>query len=163
MKLKNSGYTILEFLIIIAILVVLAYISVREFNNYIKHQRLISAEHDLVSLINWCKNISLISNNTCGFCVSNATTIIFFKDLNKNARYDANDAVLKIFDITQTYPSVSIKNASSNIYCNQMGLVFDRNGKTLSSGIGGVSLTLKNTLEQTREITVSSFGRILGE
>jgi len=161
MDRKVRGITIMEVLVVMAIIAILASASIFGLRNLIQRERLYSAMTQVANDLKEVQFRSVSSNMIWGvrFCANQSQYKIFAVDpatVGGGCPRDANPSCTN--DAT-TQRLVSLPpgvSPEADFY-----VLFDRRGYPLnwSCGIGAVSITLKNSYGR-RTVIVDSLGRI---
>ena len=176
MKRKN-GFTILELIVIIAILAVLLLIAIPGFSRWLPNYRLRAATRDLFSNFQHAKLTAIKRHRTCAisFYQDIGGTIydyVVYVDTGNNLELDAGDEVLTNVLFSVRYEGVifdtsrgggdgiddTIINNDAN--CPTIGFLsngfgIDKNGDPVAG-----SIYLTNTTGRQREVAVSAAGNI---
>jgi len=153
MDRKIKGYTILEILVVISLMIILSYIGVKEFLVYVAKIRLNSAVDQLLGDLNWIKTKSMISEKPWGFCIENENSYVLFKDNDSDGNCDENEIERRI-NLSNQYPGVKI-HASTYMCENNHFLIYNRSGRVYS--LWG-NIILINQYNEIKTITISEFG-----
>jgi type IV fimbrial biogenesis protein FimT len=161
MDRKVKGITIMEVLVVMAIIAILASASIFGLQNLVQRERLYSAMTQVANDLKEVQFRSMSSNSVWGvrFCANQSQYKIFAvnpatvsggcpRDANPSCTSDATTQRL-----VSLPPGVS---PEEDFY-----VLFDRRGYPLnwSCGIGAVSITLRNSYG-SRTVIVDSVGRI---
>ncbi|ACI20223.1 MULTISPECIES: prepilin-type N-terminal cleavage/methylation domain-containing protein [Thermodesulfovibrio] len=147
MDRKIAGFSILELLIIIAILSILMYVGVSQYTKYKADRELMRQANMLTDEISWIKSQS-ISKEPYGIVV-NIGSYTIFKDSDGNCNFNNAETVKSQSFISGITATVS------------QTLVFDRKGypRTITCALGVSSITLKNINNNQKIIEISKYGR----
>ncbi len=164
---KNSGFTLIELMVVIAIIGILLAVTVPNIMNWLPNYRLKGAARDLYSNMQKAKMeaIKSESNATITFNLPvGAITYdcVNYIDNNNNLEYDVGEQILLRLNFTD-YKSVTLigntfavnDNARPSVAFNSRGLPINNGG-----GFGAGTITLTNTNGRIYTITVSSTGSI---
>lgn len=164
MDRKVKGYTIMEILVIIAILSILAGFAFVSFRNIVLNQRLKASTDNLVSVLNTARMYSMTGGDVRGigprpwgvYVTEDGRRFILFEDTNSNCRCDNNcnngEEVVKTF---QMESGVKVRNP--------LVIVFDKKGypRNAICGFGATNIIIESeTLNKARTICISRYGRI---
>lgn len=150
MDRKVAGFSILELLIIIAILSILMTVGVREYIRYKEDRELMRQANMLADELSWIRSQS-IAKEPHGIVV-NLSNYTIFKDLDRNCQFSSGDSIVSSKDF------ISGVTATTSV-----SGVFDRRGYVLSSencGLGMSSMTLTNRNNNKKIIAISKYGKI---
>lgn len=147
MDRKIEGFSILELLIIIAILSILMYVGISQYTKYKADRELTRQANMLADEISWVRSQS-ISKEPHGIIV-NIGSYTLFRDLDGNCNLNNNETIK-----TQDFISEITAIASQT-------LVFDRKGypRSITCALGMSSITLKNINNNQKIIEISRYGR----
>ncbi len=161
MDRKVKGITIMEVLVVMAIIAILASASIFGLRNLVQRERLYSAMTQVANDLKEVQFRSMSSNMVWGvrFCKDVSQYKIFAVDPATVVGGCPRDASLSCTNDATTQRLVSLPpgvSPQADFY-----VLFDRRGYPLnwSCGIGAVSITLKNSYGR-RTVFVDSVGRI---
>jgi len=161
MDRKVRGITIMEVLVVMAIIAILASASILGLRNLVQRERLYSAMTQIANDLKEAQFRSMSSNSTWGvrFCANQSQYKIFAVDpatVDGECPRDANPSCTS--DATTqrlvSLPPSVLPQADSYV-------LFDRRGYPLnwSCGIGAVNITLSNSYG-SGTVIIDSLGRI---
>lgn len=154
MDRKIAGFSILEVLIVIAILSILTAVIVTTYTKYKADRELMRQANQLLDEISWIKSQSIAKEpHGIRITLSNYT---LFKDIDGNCDYnigeEIRDETVKIVDFESGITSTTTQT-----------IVFDRKGyaRAANCALGTLegTITLKNTNNNTKNIKISQYGR----
>ena len=173
--MRKNGFTIVELIVIIAILVVLVLIAIPGFSRWLPNYRLRAATRDLFSNFQHAKLTAIKRHRTCAISFDqdiDTTTYdyVVYVDMGNDLELDAGDEVLTKVLFSERYEGVIFDttkgggdgidfidnddgNPSVGFLSNGFGV--DNNGNPVA---GSVFLT--NTTGRQREVAVASAGSI---
>jgi type IV fimbrial biogenesis protein FimT len=161
MDRKVKGITIMEVLVVMAIIAILASASILGLRNLVQRERLYSAMTQVANDLKEVQFRSMSSNMVWGvrFCANQSQYKIFAVDPATVVGGCPRDADPSCTNDSTTQRLVSLPPGvlpQANYY-----VLFDRRGYPLnwSCGIGAVSITLSNSYG-SRTVIVDSVGRI---
>jgi type IV fimbrial biogenesis protein FimT len=103
---KNSGFTLVEFMVVVAIVAVLTMIGYPNFRTLMQNQRLGTLANDFIADLSFARSEAVKRVGQVGLCVSTdgATCTggnweagrVIFVDLNNSGGWDNNDLVLRV-------------------------------------------------------------------
>jgi type IV fimbrial biogenesis protein FimT len=162
MKRRTAGFTLMELMLTITVLAVLLGIAVPSFRETMERNRLIGANNDFVSALNYARSEALKRSNPVSLCSStNGSTCaastdwsrgwIAFGDTNANGNLDGAETLLQAWPATDT-----------NFTLTSTTRTFVRYGSTgVSSGTETFNLLKTGcTGNRARQIAISLTGRI---
>ena len=172
---RESGFTMQEVIVTLAIISILSAIAVPGFSRWIPNYRLKSAARDVVSNFQLAKltaikkgiNCTITFNKTIGGTLYN---YVVYEDANNNLEYDAGDQVVNKVVFSEHYAGVSFDTTQGG----GDGLDFTDNDNSLPStafrlngltrdnagGSGAGTVFLKNGQNKTASIRVSAAGNV---
>jgi type IV fimbrial biogenesis protein FimT len=170
---RESGFTVIELMVVIAIIGIMTAIAIPAFSTWLPNYRLKSAARDLYSNFQKGKIAAIKNNTNCTVIfeptAGSAYDYRVFIDADKDLEYDAGEEV--IADVLWSrYESVNFDTSQGsghgvNFPDNDDGkpaIAFRPNGLTESNsgalGIGTVFLI--NTKNRTKSVIVSAAGNI---
>ena len=161
MDRKVKGITIMEVLVVMAIIAILASASIFGLQNLVQRERLYSAMTQVANDLKEVQFKSMSSNMVWGvrFCANQNQYKIFAVDPDNVSGGCPRDANPSCTSDATTQRLVSLPPGVSPE--EDFYVLFDRRGYPLnwSCGIGAVSITLRNSYG-SRTVIVDSVGRI---
>ncbi len=156
---NNSGFTIVELVIVVGLIGVITAIAVPNFSVWLPNYRLKAATQDLYSNLQKAK-LAAVKRNTNTVISFPAGGYTIFVDGDRDFVMDAGEAVIS--QVTwANYPNVT---AGANTFDDSLGLpaiAFRSDGiPTVSTGIASGTATLNNTNGKSLDVTVSQAGGI---
>ncbi len=152
---SGAGFTLIEIIIVIAVLTVIGAIAITSFISFQKTPQLNNASEEIINILRIAQNKTLSSEGNSQYGVYFDITVspqqyILFKGSSYPSRNASFDQVYLIPDITEFY---AINTGGAN------EIVFDKlTGSTKNSG--NVSLRLKDDNSQTKIIYIDNSGVI---
>jgi len=151
MDRKIAGFSILEVLIVIAILSILTAVIVSTYTKYKADRELMRQANMLMNEISWIKSQS-IGKEPHGILIT-LSNYTLFKDLNGDCGYNTGDEIIRTIDLIDGITT----NSTTQTF------VFDRKGYPRGSqcnlGTTEGTITLRNTNNSTKNIKISRYGR----
>ena len=173
--MRKNGFTIVELIVIIAILVVLVLIAIPGFSRWLPNYRLRAATRDLFSNFQHAKLTAIKRHRTCVISFDqdiDTTTYdyVVYVDMGNDLELDAGDEVLTKVLFSERYEGVSFdttkgggdgidfidnddSNPSVGFLSNGFGV--DNNGNPVAGSIYLTTITGRQ-----REVAVASAGSI---
>ncbi len=162
-EVKQRGFSIIELLIIIAIISIIMGVAYNWIINLVANQRLKNAADMLMNDLSKAKTMSVSGRYMWGVYLSpGENCYLIFEDrdascnitgtVNASCNYSGTADVVSRVDLP---PGVVVDTGSS--------VVFDRKGypRNDGCGVGPVTITLRSTVTGSRRsIYITSFGRI---
>jgi len=172
---QNSGFTLIELMVTIAVAAVLAAVAVPSMQGLIAHNQLAAANNELLSAAMYARSEAVMrglpvrmcnsattadSSPTCNSDDSWSSGWIVFVDSNANDSVDTGEDVLRVF--ANSSSALTITPDSSNA----RGLVFNKTGRaegvaasgTHSTG-GSTFTTCSSRVSDGRILSISISGR----
>jgi prepilin-type N-terminal cleavage/methylation domain-containing protein len=146
--LYNRGFTLIEILLVIAILVILVSVTLPKFAEMRAHQVLRAAVEDITSVLNKARSQTLASLESSEYGVHfEADSVTIFK----GDTYSVSDPDNQVIDIVSpaSISSISLTGGTSNIYFARL------TGAPSATG----SVTVENGIT-TKTISVSAAGAV---
>ena len=153
----SSGFTIIELLTVVAILVILASISISLFRVFQKESGLTNAAEEIINMLRFAQNKTLASQESSQWGVYFSTSTspqeyVLFKGSDYASRDPAYDQTHKIPEKIEIY-EVNLTGGGSEI-------IFEKvTGNTNSSG--NMSLRLKENPLKIRQVIVEQSGKVV--
>jgi type IV fimbrial biogenesis protein FimT len=153
MDRKVKGYSLIEILVIIAILAILAWIAVGPLRTQIMKARLHEAVNKFVADLNEMKRRSITQEDSFGIEIqNNNTSYVTFRDVDRDCTRDSGETIA-----TVNLPggvSISTPNATRTI-------IWTRKGVPLNGSCGFFSGTITFTaLTFSKDVIIGRLGRI---
>ena len=166
--MKRAGFTLMELIMVILIMMLIAGIAIPTFSRWLPNYRLRAAARDIFSHFQLAKITSIKKNTTCAVTFRQAvggTTFdyVLYVDSDRDVCYDAGEEVL-LTVLLETYRDVDFDTGLGG----GDGISFDNNADTLpsvgflSNGLatGGGSVFLINPNGRQNQVDVSAAGNI---
>jgi type IV fimbrial biogenesis protein FimT len=144
MKRNTRGFTLTELMIVIAILGLVAILSVPNFNRFMMGWRLNGETQQLASTLRSARSSAVMKNIDVVFTFDpDNSTYSWFEDNNRNGSLDPGEYESAEYEITETV-EISAHTLSSTT------LTFGSKGTTRESG----SITLRNPINHVRSVRI---------
>lgn len=163
MKRRNSGFSLLELITTLTVLAILLGLAIPSFRSTIENNRLVGANNDFVSALNYARSEALKRSNPVSLCSSTngtgcagnvnwTTGWIAFGDTNANGNLDGAETVIQAWPALETNFTLTA-GAGGN---------FVRYASTGVSSAARTFSLLKTgcTGDHARQITITVTGRI---
>jgi type IV fimbrial biogenesis protein FimT len=162
MKRRNAGFSLLELITAMTVLAILIGLAIPSFRQTIDNNRLIGANNDFVSALNFARSEALKRANPVSVCSStNATACsgsrnfsngwIAFADANANGTLDGAETVMHAWPATETNFTLTATSRAFVRYSSTGTSAFAETFGLLKTGCTG---------NHARTITVTVTGRI---
>ncbi len=150
MDRKVAGFSLLELLVIIAILSILMYAGISQYTKYKADRELTRQANQIANDLSWIKSQS-ISKEPHGIVIT-LNNYTLFKDLDGSCGFSAGDEIISVVNFIK---GITQQNSSQTI-------VFDRKGypRDNNCALGLSSITLLNYYNNKKIINISRYGRI---
>lgn len=151
--LDKKGFTIIELLVVLAIVGIIITLAVSSMANTIPHLRLNDSVGELISRINLSRSAAIARNKASVVSFNNLdNTYNIFVDDNENWQKDDGEDIISAGQVSK---GVAIVKASFSFGTSAFG--YDGSGLPLKNRIG--SVCLKNDKEEYHKISISWNGR----
>jgi type IV fimbrial biogenesis protein FimT len=159
---KNSGFTVVELLITIAIITLVAAIAVPNFIGWLPDYRLRSATHDLFSNFQKAKLTAVKRNVNTAVCFHGSGYVMFVDTDIDFEKDSTEETVTQVewddYQSISADPDIMTFDKSSGQPCiafRPTGIPADHGG-----GIAGGRAFINNTNDKTTEVVISQAGFI---
>lgn len=146
----NKGFTLIEMLVIIGILIILVSISVSALLLFIKESNLSNNAEEIISALRQAQNKSLASEGaSCYGVYFSSTQYILFKGSDYVSRDPSFDQVNDLPDNTEIY-DINLGAGSEVVFERLTGM---------ANQAGSISLRLKDNPAKTESVYIDGSGR----
>ncbi|QTA92790.1 pilus assembly FimT family protein [Desulfonema magnum] len=161
---KNSGFTLIELFVTMALMAILAAFAVPNIMKWVPNYRLKSAVQDTFSNFQRAKLMAAKRNITCTIIFNQPIDdktydYVVFLDPNNNLEYDNDEDVIAKVNLKEKYKG-SVD--TENITFQDNVVAFRPNGlpRNKGNGLGMGTVSLKNTNGRITDIILSSAGSV---
>lgn len=155
MRQKQTGFTLMELMIVIVIVAILAALALPSFKSVLERRRLVGATENLFSDLQYARSEAIKRNETIRFQVTTGANWCFGIDDDDGAACDCNANACEVDGL----PKNVVSNSYTNIQMTAGGVVeFDpRQGlpdtaRTYTFRIGSSG--------STKSVNINSIGRV---
>lgn len=153
---KNSGFTLVELLTILGILIIITVTTVPAYRNFQKESDLTNSAEEIINILRVAQSKTLASEQDSQWGVYFSTTTVPNQyTLFKGVDYDSRDT---FFDQNYTLSS-SVETNEIDLTESDSEVVFNKLIGT-TSNYGSISLRLITDVSKTKTIIVESSGQI---
>lgn len=136
---KNSGFTLIELMVTLAVVAIVATIAVPMMSDVITRSRTTAAFNELQGLVGYARSESaklpggavfLCSSNNGTACTGEvdwSTGWLIARDANGDGSFDAGDTVLRVMGALSSGISLKVKSGASANF-NTASVMLNRNG-----------------------------------
>ena len=154
---KQSGFTMVEVLIVMAILAILATFAIPGYMSWRPNFHLKGAARDLLSNFQKAKIQAVKNRTNCVIDFSSGGGYTVFLDADEDFTLDADETTILEVNWAEKYKG-SLTSISDNF---SNAIAFQTRGfPEKQSGIGGGTVTLQNTNNKQLRVIVSDTGAI---
>ena len=169
---KSLGFTLIEFVISVAVAGVLTTVAVPSFTSFIQNNRLVSNANDFISSINLARSEAIKRSKMIVLCKSaNATSCdtsttgwhqgwVVFIDEDNNGVLDVADEVLRSYDTLASGMTLQGYATSGNFGSADNFITYNPSGNsTATNKLELVLCDARNSLTHSKGIRVTASGR----
>ncbi len=153
--IKNSGFTLMELMITIAIIAILAAVSVPSVISWRENAQLGRAARDVYSDFQRAKLEAVKRNTWCSLVFTAGSGYSVFVDSNQNRNLDAGETILSTRSWSD-YGTAGAKAGENTFITNKIAFA----GDGLVRGALGGSIVLDDARGNETSVLVSSAGNI---
>jgi len=147
-RLSKEGFSLIELMIVIAVMGILAAIAAPNLRNYMADRRLGGAAREVMTDLMLARMQAVNQNKRVGFALIDNHRYQIFADNNQNGSADSGETVMTK-DIHPDYYDVTFTSTTTP--------VFIPNGTVFTATNGTVTVT---NYRGSKQVTTSSAGRV---
>jgi len=160
---RSSGFSIVELMIVVAIIGVISVISAPFLGDFISDMRISTKTNDFLSFLNVARSEAARRGTRVTVCISGdqatcsaggtdwATGAVAFVDVNGNGQVDTGDTIVRVFDaMPNNFSVIATTPFATNYY-----FYYRPSGAASSAG----TLRLCRTGRKARDVMVIQTGR----
>jgi type IV fimbrial biogenesis protein FimT len=160
MSTKQTGFTLIELMVTIAVLAILLTIAIPSYQSMVRNNRIAAQANQVITALNYARSEAVKRGAPATVCSSNGGTAcagstnwstgwLVFADANKNGTVDGGETVLRVWPALNT--SNTLKASKTRITFTATGFAtgFNDTFKLCDSG----------DTSSARAITINAMGR----
>jgi len=158
---KNSGFTLIELMVTVAILGIVMAFGIPSMESYIKNDRLTTQINTLVGYLSYARSEAVLRSQQVILCASNDTTScsgawadgwILFIDADNDSAFSAGEEILRAKQALSGNNTLTSSFGTSFIY--------DNRGFSANGANGSFSLCDDRGVSHLKSISISNTGRV---
>lgn len=122
MKKQTSGFTLMEVLIVVAIIGILAAIAMPSYQSHVEKTHLAAAKNNLVNIVSQMRRNKLLNNGN--YSITGLNNLISAQNSDTNSRYTFISGNANINDYF-VYIQPRQSNLTKSLYITAAGTVFE--------------------------------------
>ncbi|QLI80760.1 GspH/FimT family pseudopilin [Chitinibacter fontanus] len=169
MKNRSSGFTLIEMMVVVALLGIIAGIAAPSLTMFAKNSALSGSSEELLNVFSYAKTEAIKRGSSISICNSAAPTAaspscvtgtpnwatgwLLFLDADGDGVYDSGETLLQIGHAVKNVSSINVTNNAK----------FVRFRSVVLAGSSDTTFTLCNSGATARIVTIDKVGRITRE
>lgn len=109
-KLNNKGFSLVELMVVIALITILSAVAIPNINNYYRNYKYIEYAYSMENLVRWARITAMERSINVGICRSGNTLNIY--DMGTSRANPCSGTIISSLVIKDSFVSLTSTNAS---------------------------------------------------